>query len=582
MDKDFDDDITIESFTDSKLIDDNSWNEFMPAGVTRGIFNKFSKYYDKDIFIAAGRRIRLISKIADELPPTERVKKIASLFSTFRNPDKETVLTPWRVVNMHMADTIGGYCFFNNDFTSVLEEPRYVMRDGITDDIFFKDSKILEINSKTGLYPLYVAYSIFREYCNDFTKKELTFSKQQELWDNVCKTNIFVVCKTPMAKQITKRTLTGYRNTKLNLHAFDDLVMQLKDKKSKFTQKVVNMSFWKIGGNENMNFNAIVGNPPYQLMDGGAQASAMPIYNLFVDASKAIKPNYISLIMPSRWMTAGKGLDDFRYSMIHDKSMRILHDYYDASECFNNVDIKGGVCYFLWDKKYKGECDVYTHVNGEIKHSKRYLAINNDSTFFVRDAGLVDIIDKVNAKHLPTFDTMVSARKPYGLTGDVFKDPAKYGLPKIYENEIANGIRILGLGEKQRRVYMYVNHDYPFPRKDGLNETKIFIPESFGNGIMGESPTSPIIAGPNEACTETFLEIRPVRSKEEAENIIAYMKTKFFRVLLGIVKNTQHGTQKVYTLIPIVDFSKRWTDKELFDYFVLTKAQREYISELVR
>ena len=331
-----------------------------------------------------------------------------------------------------------------------------------------------------------------------------------------------------------------------------------------------------------MNFNAIVGNPPYQLMDGGAQSSSTPIYNLFVDASKKIKPDYVSLIMPSRWMTGGKGLDDFRSSMIHDKSIRILHDYYDEKDCFNNVDIKGGVCYFLWDKSYKQECDVYTHSsNGEIKHSKRFLAVNDEATFFVRDAELVDVLGRVSSKHLKTFDSMVSSRKPYGLTGDFFKDPSKYKLPKISDTKIDGGISILGLGEKQKRIHKYVGADYPFPKKDGLDEIKVFIPESFGSGTMGEGPTSPVIAGKNCACTETFLEIRPVDSKETAENIVAYMRTKFFRVLVGVAKNTQHGTQKVYSLVPVVDFKKKWTDEELFEFFGLSESQRAYINDLI-
>ena len=195
IDKDIDYDITIDSFTDPNLIDDNSWDEFMPKGVTREIFKKFSKYYDKDIFVAAGRRIRAISKSADELPPTERVQKIASLFGTFKNPDKETVLTPWRVVNMHMSDTIGGYDFFNENHSDEVDEPRFVEQADVTKKVFNKESNVLEINSKTGLYPLYVVYSIYRSYCDDYKEEELTFEKQQQLWDRTCKENVFVVCK---------------------------------------------------------------------------------------------------------------------------------------------------------------------------------------------------------------------------------------------------------------------------------------------------------------------------------------------------------------------------------------------------
>ena len=173
MDKDISVDITIDNFADN--IDELSWNEFMPKGVTKEIFKQFSKYYDKDIFVAASRRIRYISKTADELEPVERVKKIASLFATFKNPDKETVLTPWRVVNMHLSDTIGGYDFFDESHDNPLEEPRLVNRTSVTNNVFCKESNILEINSKTGLYPLYMAYSMYRSItkdCNNYSFKE--------------------------------------------------------------------------------------------------------------------------------------------------------------------------------------------------------------------------------------------------------------------------------------------------------------------------------------------------------------------------------------------------------------------------
>ena len=181
MDIDIAVDVTIDNFAD--LIDDVSWEEFMPKGVTKSMFKKFSKYYDKDIFVAASRRIRYIAKTADELEPTERVNKIAGLFATFKNPDKETVLTPWRVVNMHLSEALGGYDFYDENHSDLLEEPRIVEIDNVTLDVFAKDSKILEINSKTGLYPLFMTYSLYRMTLNKVSKDEQTFEKKYQLWD---------------------------------------------------------------------------------------------------------------------------------------------------------------------------------------------------------------------------------------------------------------------------------------------------------------------------------------------------------------------------------------------------------------
>jgi superfamily II DNA or RNA helicase len=585
IDIDINEDITLQNFSNNDLIDDLSWDEFMPKGVTREIFNKFSKYYDKDIFIAAGRRIRTISKAADELEPTERVLKISNLLSTFKNPDKETVLTPWRVVNMHLSQTLGGYVFFDDKFEKSLEQPVLVENKDVTKKVFSTDSKILEINSKTGLYPLYLVYSIYRNKCSRFDKEELSVQKLISIWDDTVSNNLFVICKTPMSKLITKRTLIGYRNSKVNTKYFEDLINQLKqeNKLVNFIHKIrQGKSYWKTKESDDMKFNAIVGNPPYQSMDGGAQASSVPIYHYFVNASQRISPDYISLIMPSRWMTSGKGLDEFRFQMIHDKRIRLMHDYFDASKCFSNVEIKGGICYFLWDKTYEGKSDIFTHFdNGEIVKSNRFLSIDETSTFFVRDAKLINILQKVKSKSFPTFDEIVSSRKPYGLTADFFKNPMKYNLPPIKSDPFPNCLKIMGLGDKQKREFRYIPFDYPIQKTDGLDELKIFIPESFGNGIMGESPASPIIANPNTLCLETFLQIRPVKNENNAKNIIAYMKTKFFRVILGITKNTQHGTQKVYSLIPLVDFNKEWSDIELFKLFNFSSDEIEYINYLI-
>ena len=331
----------------------------MPADVDKDLFKRSIKYFDEDVLMAAGLRIRRLAKQADEYPPTERVKRITEIIGYFRNPDKETVLTPWRVVNMHMSDTVGGYCFLNEQFDAKdpLEEPRFVSQGDVTEELFNrKDSKILEINSKSGLYPLYVAYSLYRKR---LTKKEeeYSFEEQTEIWNQVLNDNVFVLCKTKMAKAITQRTLTGFSGAKTNTRYLPHLLDNMQTDMVRVVRKILNPHTWDKEG-EKMKFDAVVGNPPYQISDGGAQASATPIYNLFVELSKKISNEYVSLIMPSRWMTGGKGLDEFRNTMIHDEHILKLYDHFNASDCFTNVDIKGGVCYFLRDKNKKDLCEV--------------------------------------------------------------------------------------------------------------------------------------------------------------------------------------------------------------------------------
>ncbi len=332
--KDESQEITIDNF--ASLIDPQSWEEFMPKGVTK---QKFNKYYDPEIFCAAGKRIRAMARAADKLSVEERIERITDIFSTFRNPDKETVLTPWRVVNMHLGDCLGGYNFFEQGYETTLSEPRFIDKGEVTANVFAEDSRILEINSKSGLYPLYMAYSIYRTRVKNSLFSVSSIEDEQQIWDKVVAENIFVICKTPMAKSITKRTLIGFRKAKVNTRYFEDLINQIKNKPEHFIKQVDKFVSERTGI-KNMKFNAIVGNPPYQVMDGGAQASSVPVYQYFVSIAKKVQPNFISMIMPARWYAGGRGLDDFRADMLSDKTIRSLHDYPKASDLFSNVGSK--------------------------------------------------------------------------------------------------------------------------------------------------------------------------------------------------------------------------------------------------
>ena len=179
---------------------------------------------------------------------------------------------------------------------------------------------------------------------------ERTLELQNQLWAETIHENVFVICKTPMAKAITRRTLLGYKNGKINAHYFEDLINQLKNKPEQFRSKVLKGSFWNREENI-MQFDAIIGNPPYQEMDGGHGSSSGAIYNYFVLIACELAKNYVSMIMPARWMTGGKGkgIKDFRDIMIHDRHIHILHIFLDAGMCFNSVQLEGGICFFLRD-----------------------------------------------------------------------------------------------------------------------------------------------------------------------------------------------------------------------------------------
>ncbi len=571
--------ITIDNF--ASLIDPQSWEEFMPKGVTKQKFNSIKKYYDPEIFCAAGKRIRAMARAADKLRVEERIERITDIFSTFRNPDKETVLTPWRVVNMHLGDCLGGYNFYEKGYDTTLSEPRFIDHGEVTANVFTEDSHILEINSKSGLYPLYMAYSIYRTRVKNSLFSVSSIEDEQSIWDKVVAENIFVICKTPMAKSITKRTLIGFRKAKVNTRYFEDLINQIKNKPENFITKVAKgSSYWKAIDNDYMKFNAIVGNPPYQVMDGGAGVSAVPVYNYFISIALKIKANYVSMVMPARWYAGGKGLDDFRNMMLSNTHISSLIDYFDSTDVFPNIDLSGGVCYFLHDQKYEGDCCVVSHRNGSKTSLLRPL--NSIDGNFIRFNEAISILNKVSIKHNicnENFSSLVSVRKPFGIaTND-----------RILTNPMPNSTCI----------YAYPNSGYIFNNQicnhaDWTKLYKVFI--SYAYGERGDFPYfaigKPFLGEPNTCCSETYLVVAPSAEKEFVMNVAQYLRTKFLRFMVLLKKNTQHATSKVYSLVPLQDFSNNsdidWgkdvaeIDKQLYAKYNLSNDEIGFVERMIK
>jgi len=585
--------ITIENF--AELIDDKSWEEFMPKGVSKEVFESFKKYYEPDVFRAAGKRIRAMARAADNLTIEERIERISNIFGTFRNPDKETVLTPWRVVNMHMGDCLGGYVFFDEIFEKTLEIPRYVDQGEVTKEVFDKDSKILEINSKSGLYPLYMTYGIYKNIIAESSLGEepLAIEDQLKIWDKVVAENIFVICKTPMAKSITKRTLVGFRNAKVNTRYFEDLVNQIINKQQNFIDKVKQgENYWKAtNGENNMKFNAIVGNPPYMEMDGGASASARPIYNYFVEISKLIRPEYISMIMPSRWYSGGKGLDEFRDKMLSDKHISVLHDFLNPEEVFPKTNIRGGICYFLWSSNYDNTTEltqVITHQAGSAPKSIHRLLKTGNNDTFIRHEIAVGIIEKINKRGtFHSIEKHVSSRKPFGLEGFIVNlekfRPSKKGLK--------NPVLCYGKGKKigfMEKREIAVNQTW-------IDKYKVFVPYANNIGTeLNDDNLNTFVGEPGTICTETYIIIgvELELDKYKAKNITKYFSTKFLRFLHSLAKASQHATAKTYKLVPLQDFSSNsdidWSksipeiDRQLYSKYELTEGEINFIESMIK
>ena len=577
--KNEDDEITIDNFAD--IVDKDSWAEFMPKGVTKQVFRKFKKYYEADIFREAGKRIRSMARAADNLTVEDRIERISSIFNTFRNPDKETVLTPWRVVNMHLGDCLGGYCFYDEQYAKMLGVPRYIDGGKVTGDVYSTDSKVLEINSKSGLYPLFVAYNIYRRRVEEAKRKygEVDRGFALSLWDATIEQNIFVICKTPMARDITRRTLVGFRNTQVNAQYYKDLIEVIKNNPATFVNEVRDgRRFWKANNNDHMKFNAIVGNPPYQVMDGGAGVSAVPVYHYFVDIAKMINPSFISMIMPAKWYNGGRGLDGFRESMLNDKRICKLFDYIDSHLCFPTVDIAGGVCYFLWDKKHKGQCSFVSCYKDHRMANAREL---NEIDVLIRHQEEVSIVRKIENISEQYLSSCVYSQKPFGLR--TYVKPLKSGDIQLRYNG--------GIG--------YYKKELVETNVDLIKKWKVITScltaehagETDKNGQKRIISTLEIL-NPDVICTETYMLIDTFNTKQECTNLVSYLKTKTVRALLGIVTSTQHMSKSNFRFVPLQDFTSQsdidWSvsipeiDEQLYHKYGLSDDEISFIEKMIK
>lgn len=588
--KDEDKELTIDNF--ANLVDEQSWEEFMPRGVTKAVFRRFKRYYDPDIFREAGKRIREMARMADKFTIEERIGRIASIFSTFRNPDKETVLTPWRVVNMHLADSLGGYCFMDEQFDNPIDEPRYVEQAGITEEVFHPKSTILEINSKSGLYPLYAAYNIYRTRVEEAREKygDVTRAFALQLWDRTLEENIFVVCKTPMARYITMRTLRGFRDVVTHTEYYPDLIENITSQ----PDSVVNMlrsgkRFWKINNDENMKIDAIIGNPPYQVMVEG-NGRAKPVYHLFIELAIQLSQR-VSLITPARYLfNAGFTPTEWNNKVLNDPHFRIVSYKANSTEIFPTVDIKGGVAVMYWDSKQNF---------GKIGTFKAYPELDRIAIKVARlkERSLVEIIYAESSYRFDTSKSEVEQLVRERLSNDrkiisnIFDK-----LPDYFTEEQHQGTIGFYGRTKSRRCVRYADRVL-FENHPNLDKYKVIVPESNGSGAIGEVLSTPLIGEPLIGepligVTQTFLTIGAFDTKEEAEACLRYVKTKFARTMLGILKATQHNPKETWQLVPLQDFTAEsdidWTqpvaeiDRQLYRKYGLNESEIAFVEEKVR
>jgi site-specific DNA-methyltransferase (adenine-specific) len=320
----------------------------------------------------------------------------------------------------------------------------------------------------------------------------------------------------------------------------------------------------------NMQFDVIIGNPPYQLSNG--DSSDIPIYQHFVAQSKALAPRYLSMVIPSRWMAGGKGLDEFRAEMLGDHRISHLVDYRVSKEIFQGVEVKGGICYFLWSDSHKGTCLV-SSVRGQSRSTAaRHL---NEFDVFVRDVEAVGVLKKVLSLNEPSMLDLVSGQTPFGLITNFsdFHTTRKVGDLGLHYNRAG------------RREIAFVRSSQIQKGQPLIGKWKLLAPMAGSDGgqripdvILGE----PIISKPDEVCTQTYLAIGPLRSKQAAESLEAYYRTKFFRFLISLRKITQHAGRATYTWVPQQSWDREWTDRELYKKYKLTKVEIAFIESMIR
>lgn len=594
MDK-LSDSFTIDKFV--KDIDEKSWEEFMPNGLTKTDFIKVAHIIKNERFMAWAESIYEKVNALEGKPVDERVNGIADIISEFRYPDKETVLTPWRVVNMHLSDTVGGYDFFGEKHRDedLLSEPRFVGEDReVTKRVFFTPApNILELNSKTGLYPLYMAYTLYRLQCKNQQGfgPELTNEEKADVWKKVIEKNIFVVCKTKMAERITNRTLVGFSKIKVNAKCYTDvrnnnadIIETLKNNPQHFVEDVKNgKEFWKANNNRNMKFNAVVSNPPYQV-----GVNKEPLYHHFISIGMEIG-DLGTLIHPGRFLfNAGKTPKAWNQKMLNDEHFKVVKYWKKSDEVFDAVDIKGGVAVTMWDKQ---------NVIGPI------------GTFVLHDE-LRTIQEKVESLGEESFSKLVYSRDLYQLTELFYKEnPELEGrqskghrfdlgttafslFPEVFSDEkpAVDGYALVVGRENDKRIAKWIKKEY-LKLPDNFESYKIAFPVANGSGKFGESLSDPFVCGPCCAQNTTFLSAGNFYTLFEAQSCLKYVKTKFARCMLGIFKVTQHTTREAWRAVPLQNFTQQsginWDlsipelDAALYQKYNLTQDEIDFIESNV-
>lgn len=509
--------------------DDDNQRIIANIGISKGVLMLFQKYINPFILSELDYKIQNINTLANDssLPPIERASNAMKKFTRLSSSE---IVTP-----EFMADKV----------ISALPEK----------DIT-KTTKLLDVASKQGEF----VYSVYKKFGKNIAN------------------NFYSI---PTSKTAYEFTYKVYKLLELDTNNLE----------KKYTSYDLIRGENAIINGINMKFNVIVGNPPYQQSDGGAQASAKPIYNEFVNIAKKLNPDLISIIMPTRWYSGGKGLDSFRDEMLNDKNIAELHDFLKPELVFKNVNLRGGVCYFLWNKNYdntKSLTKVFTY-NNDLNPEKSIRSLKTkDSEILIRHSFAIDISEKVKKnKGFKSFENYISSLRPFGFRGYFIKDE------KFRESKkgLKNPVICYGKGKK----IGYVNQDEVTKNTQWINKYKVFTPRANNIGTeLNDDNLNTFVGEPNTICTESYIAVGADLNlnKTSASNICKYFSTRFVRFMHSISKASQDATAKTYKFVPLQDFTSKsdidWTqsveniDKQLYKKYKLTKEEVKFIESIIK
>ena len=495
--------------------------------------------------------------------------------------------------NVYNPDVLSCLANLSND--EVFTPPDVVneMLDMLPQELFSDpDTTFLDPACKTGVF--------LREIAKRFiTGLEPQFPDLQERIDHIFHKQLFGIAITELTSLLSRRGLycSKYPNSNYSVSRFDDAQGNIRFKrishkweKGKCVYCGASESQYERGDELEthayewihtikpeeifkMKFDVIISNPPYQLSTGGSKAQAIPLYDKFVMQAKKLKPRYMTMIIPARWYAGGMGLDSFREKMLNDNSIRKVVDYPNSKDCFPGVSIGGGVCYFLWDRDNKGECEFTNIHNNNISKMNREMS---EFPVFVRYNEAISIIRKVQSITKSYLSDKVSSISPFGISTKINGNDKK----KV-ESDVC-------LISSKGRGYIPI---YEIQKgNDLLPKYKVFLSqtsaehagEASSDGMFRVLTTSMTVGYPQEACTHSYLVLNPTESQNEAENLLTYLKTKFLRFLVLQSLSSIHITKSTFCFVPMQDFSKPWTDEELYAKYGLTQEEIDFIESMIK